>query len=75
MDPKKRPSATEALNNEWLVNVDPDRVPPPSLPTNQDCHEMWSKKMKAQRNQQRHQQSTDTNGGIASTSQQKQRRN
>lgn len=53
LDPRRRPSAEEALNHPWLLNIEPDQILPPELPRNQDCHEMWSKKMRAQRNNHR----------------------
>ena len=52
LDPSKRPSATDVLNHRWLQHVDMRKIPPPTLPTNQDCHEMWSKKQKISRNRQ-----------------------
>lgn len=50
LDPNKRPSASSALNHPWLINVNPDRISPPMLPKNLDCHELWSKKMRSNRN-------------------------
>uniref|UniRef100_A0A0X3QBB5 Protein kinase domain-containing protein n=1 Tax=Schistocephalus solidus TaxID=70667 RepID=A0A0X3QBB5_SCHSO len=44
LDPRKRCSAREALDCPWLRNIDPTAIPPPNMPTNQHCHEMWSKK-------------------------------
>ena len=52
LDPSKRPTATDVLNHRWLQHVDMRKIPPPTLPTNQDCHEMWSKKQKMNRNRQ-----------------------
>ncbi|KAI1722770.1 protein kinase domain-containing protein [Ditylenchus destructor] len=72
LDPKRRPSATEALNHHWLINIEPDNVPPPELPRNQDCHEMWSKKMKASRNQKQ-QHHNQSNGSTGSGTSQKSR--
>uniref|UniRef100_A0A914Y6B3 Protein kinase domain-containing protein n=1 Tax=Panagrolaimus superbus TaxID=310955 RepID=A0A914Y6B3_9BILA len=46
LDPSKRPTATEALNHPWLKRINIDRIPGPDLPADQDCHEMWSKKIR-----------------------------
>uniref|UniRef100_A0A8D8XYQ3 Cyclin-dependent kinase 12 n=1 Tax=Cacopsylla melanoneura TaxID=428564 RepID=A0A8D8XYQ3_9HEMI len=34
--------------SSWLKNVHPESMPPPQLPTWQDCHELWSKKRRRQ---------------------------
>jgi len=44
MDPDKRISAEDAMSSKWLKGVSPEKMPPPDLPTWQDCHELWSKK-------------------------------
>ncbi|XP_070565821.1 cyclin-dependent kinase 12-like [Ptychodera flava] len=44
LDPSKRISADKALECPWLKDLDHNRMPTPSLPTWQDCHELWSKK-------------------------------
>lgn len=41
LDPSKRISSEDALNCEWLRKI--HNMSPPMLPTDQDCHEMWSK--------------------------------
>ncbi|CAG7831840.1 unnamed protein product, partial [Allacma fusca] len=48
IDPERRISAEEALRSKWLRTIDPEKVEPPQLPTWQDCHELWSKKMRRQ---------------------------
>ena len=46
LDPKRRPTAAEALEHKWLDRIDAKSIQLPQLPGNQDCHEMWSKKIK-----------------------------
>ncbi|XP_053609390.1 cyclin-dependent kinase 12 isoform X2 [Plodia interpunctella] len=48
LDPDKRITAEEALKSPWLKNVVPDQMTAPSLPTWQDCHELWSKQRRRQ---------------------------
>lgn len=47
LDPAKRPTAKEVLEHRWLQHIDMKKIPPPVLPINQDCHEMWSKKQRS----------------------------
>jgi len=45
LDPSKRFSARQALDGEWLKNIDPNCGSYRDLlPQHQDCHELWSKK-------------------------------
>ncbi|XP_037031570.1 cyclin-dependent kinase 12 [Bradysia coprophila] len=52
LDPDKRITAEDALKSTWLRNVNPEQMPAPTLPTWQDCHELWSKKRRRQLREQ-----------------------
>ncbi|XP_052753316.1 cyclin-dependent kinase 12 isoform X2 [Galleria mellonella] len=56
LDPERRITAEDALKSAWLKNVVPDQMPPPELPTWQDCHELWSKQRRRQQREQQDQQ-------------------
>lgn len=49
LDPDRRISAEAALESKWLKNIVPEEMEPPSLPTWQDCHELWSKRQRRQK--------------------------
>lgn len=54
LDPAKRISSSEALETDFLRDVSPEMQASalPTLPTDQDCHELWSKKRRRQLREQ-----------------------
>ncbi|CAL1536352.1 unnamed protein product [Lymnaea stagnalis] len=46
LDPSRRCTADQGLSSPWLRDIDPNSIPPPDLPKDQDCHELWCKNRK-----------------------------
>lgn len=46
LDPSKRCTAQQGIDSPWLRDIDPEGIPAPDLPKDQDCHELWCKNRK-----------------------------
>ena len=58
LDPNKRITATQALKHQFFNSFKQESVIPLMLPTDQDCHELWSKKRR-KRGEQANKNETD----------------
>lgn len=52
LDPSRRCTADQGLTSPWLREIDPNIIPPPNLPRDQDCHELWCKNRKKEMREQ-----------------------
>ncbi|OQV19196.1 Cyclin-dependent kinase 12 [Hypsibius exemplaris] len=64
LDPAKRFTAAEALEHPYLKDLTIDAIPPEILPIQQDCHEMWCKRMKGSRKKEKSAAAIAGEGGL-----------